>query len=71
MADDRELRELRDAVNSTRVLMKSLQKLCRAGVKLAYDLEERLEHYDTHLHREAQEATHASKDTHTREPARC
>jgi hypothetical protein len=65
--EERELRELRDAVNNTRVLLKSLQRMCRSAVKLAYDLEERLEQHDSRLHREAQEAQHAHEDR--QEPA--
>lgn len=61
-AAKRELTELRDAINNTRVVLKGLQRQARAAVKLACDLEERLEAYDTrlyHAQREAQEAQHA------------
>jgi hypothetical protein len=63
-ARKRELIELRDAINNTRVVLKSLQRQCRTAVKLAYDLEERLETFDTRIHREAQEAPHAHQADH-------
>jgi len=65
-SQERELRELRDAVNTTRVVLRGLQNQARAAVRLAADLEQRLELFDNRVNRLAMEAKHVD---HHREAA--
>lgn len=60
-----ELAELRDAVNTTRVVCKGLQSQARTGVRLAFSLDEQLGRFDSqlqHLQRQARQATEAKRD---------
>lgn len=72
--DAKELLELRAAVNNTRSILRSIQNQARAAVRLAYDLDERLERFDTTLQsrqHQAQEAKHGTQNPQReRQPAR-
>lgn len=57
-----ELAELRDAVNTTRVVCKALQTQARMAVRLAFSLDEQLGRFDSQVQALQRQATEAKRD---------
>lgn len=58
--------DLHQAVNDTRVVVKSLSRHARTATQLLIDLEQRLDRFERQLATQAQEAEHDRQPVHTR-----